>query len=115
MGLDSMSLQEIWDVIQAKAKAHPENIEGLNATYAIQLTGDKQAAYLLTFEKDSIQVDDQINEKVDCTLTMSIENFKKLLQGNLNTTGAFMTGKLKVKGNIGLALKLENTLKKFSF
>ncbi|MGA9173790.1 MAG: SCP2 sterol-binding domain-containing protein [Thermoactinomyces sp.] len=44
---------------------------------------------------------------------MSAEDFKDLLSGNLSGTAAFMTGKLKVKGNIGLALKLENILRQY--
>lgn len=43
------------------------------------------------------------------------KEFQKLLQGDLNSTTAFMTGRLKVKGNIGLALKLESILKKYNF
>ena len=46
---------------------------------------------------------------------MSVKDFKKLLDGNLNSAASYMTGKLKIKGNLGLALKLESLLKKYSF
>lgn len=46
-------------------------------------------------------------------LRMSDSHFSSLLKGNLNTTVAFMTGGLKVEGNVGLALKLQEILKKY--
>ena len=46
-------------------------------------------------------------------LRMSDSHFSSLLKGDLNTTVAFMTGGLKVEGNVGLALKLQEILKKY--
>ncbi|WP_342540632.1 SCP2 sterol-binding domain-containing protein [Heyndrickxia sp. FSL K6-6286] len=41
---------------------------------------------------------------------MKVTDFKKFLQGTMNSAAAFMMGKLKVQGSIGLALKLESLL-----
>lgn len=113
MDLDTKSLSEIWDVIEKKANEQPELIKDLNASYIFEITGDDAGTYGLIFKDGSAIVDTAANNSADCTLTMSVKNFKKLLQGNLNSASAYMTGRLKVKGNIGLALKLENLLKKF--
>ena len=43
---------------------------------------------------------------VDCTIRMTIDNFDKMISGQLNPTLAFATGRLKVSGSMGLALKL---------
>jgi putative sterol carrier protein len=40
------------------------------------------------------------------TISIGDENFVKLISGRLDGTMAFMTGKLKVKGDMGLAMKL---------
>lgn len=42
----------------------------------------------------------------EVTLTADAETFRDILDGNLNPTTAFMTGKLSVDGNMGLAMKL---------
>jgi putative sterol carrier protein len=42
----------------------------------------------------------------DTTITITAENLEKLMQGNLDPTLAYMTGKLKVEGKMGVALKL---------
>src|SRR5699024_9879331 len=106
---------DIWKEIEKVANAHPEFADGLKAKYAVTITGEEAGSYGLIFATDDIKVVQGTMDDADCSLSMNIKTFKKLLQGNLNTTTAFMTGKLKVKGNIGLALKLESTLKKFSF
>ena len=42
----------------------------------------------------------------DCTIQMADENFEKLLKGKLNVPLALITGKVKIKGEKSLALKL---------
>ena len=46
-----------------------------------------------------------------CTFVMSGEDFVKMFQGQLNPTTAFMSGQLKIKGDLGLAMKLEKLMK----
>jgi len=46
----------------------------------------------------------------DTTLTLSLEDLQKLIDGALNPTLAYMTGKLKVAGSMGVALKIGQLL-----
>jgi putative sterol carrier protein len=46
----------------------------------------------------------------DCTIKMSLENFEKMSAGDLDPTTAFMMGKLKVSGDMGVAMKLSSVL-----
>ncbi len=46
------------------------------------------------------------DEPADVTLTASTEVFEGLLSGKSSATVAYMTGKLKVDGSMGLAMKL---------
>jgi len=46
------------------------------------------------------------DDEADVTLTASAEVFQGILSGDVNPTMAFMTGKLSVDGNMGLAMKL---------
>ena len=46
----------------------------------------------------------------DCTLTASADTFRELLDGDLDPTGAFMSGRLTVDGDMGLAMRLASLL-----
>ena len=50
--------------------------------------------------------------KADCTLTMDSENFFKVFSGNMKPTMAYMTGKLKIGGDLNKAMKLEKLMGK---
>ena len=43
-----------------------------------------------------------------CTLKMSLDNFDKMLNGDLNPMMAFMSGKMKIDGDKGVAMKLSS-------
>ena len=45
-------------------------------------------------------------EDADVTLTADADTFQSMMSGDLNPTAAFMTGKLSVDGDMGLAMKL---------
>lgn len=49
-------------------------------------------------------------DDADVTLSASTETFQSILEGEQNPTAAFMTGKLKVDGDMGLAMKLAGVL-----
>ena len=50
------------------------------------------------------------DDEADVTLTASTEVFEQILAGDLSAASAFMTGKLSVDGNMGLAMKLGGAL-----
>ena len=46
----------------------------------------------------------------DCTITMSLDDFESLVAGELNPTAAFMQGKMKVEGDMAVAMQLGQLL-----
>lgn len=50
------------------------------------------------------------DEEADVTLTADAEVFQSILEGDMNPTTAFMTGKLSVDGSMGMAMKLASAL-----
>ena len=50
------------------------------------------------------------DEDADVTLSADADTFKSILDGDTNPTSAFMTGKLKVDGDMGMAMKLASVL-----
>lgn len=50
------------------------------------------------------------DEETDVTLTADTETFQAIMAGEMNPTGAFMSGKLAVDGDMGMAMKLGTVL-----
>ncbi|MBA4543564.1 MULTISPECIES: SCP2 sterol-binding domain-containing protein [Thermoactinomyces] len=109
----AISVDEIFQLVEKALKDNPKPVQDLNVVYQFDLSGDDGGTYQLHLNNGTAKVEKGASAKADCILQMSVDNFKELLLGNLSGTAAFMTGKLKVKGNIGLALKLENILRQY--
>merc|ERR1711994_337529 len=50
------------------------------------------------------------SSEADATLSMTADNFNKMFSGQLKPANAFMSGKLKISGNMGKAMKLEKLM-----
>lgn len=113
--IKDLSINETWQFIEKALNENPEHIKGMATTYGFELSGEDGGSYGLTIVNGEAKVSTGVLEEADCTLSMSEKDFKKLLVGKLNATASYMMGKLKVNGSLGLALKLESLLKKYTF
>ncbi|MDP5275413.1 SCP2 sterol-binding domain-containing protein [Chengkuizengella axinellae] len=108
-----MSVKEEFLNLCEKVKANPEHIEGMNCVYQFDVSGEDEGIYVIKLSNGNITYSEGAAENPSCTFQLSSKNLIKLIHGNLNATTAFMMGKLKVKGNLSLAMKLEAVLKKY--
>jgi putative sterol carrier protein len=51
-----------------------------------------------------------VDAPADCTIKLSLANFQDLIAGDLSPTTAFMTGKIKVEGDMSVAMALQSLL-----
>ncbi|WP_042147522.1 SCP2 sterol-binding domain-containing protein [Paucisalibacillus sp. EB02] len=112
--LENTTMKEVWQEIENKLTNNQEPYSDMKGTYEIQIT-DENVTYQLTFQDGNFSIKKDGSRNPDCTLKMKNGVFRKFLAGNLNSMTAFMTGKLKVDGNITLALKLESLIKQYQF
>jgi len=61
----------------------------------------------IVMDADGARISD---DAADVTLTADADTFKSILEGDMNPTSAFMTGKLTVDGDMGMAMKLASVL-----
>lgn len=82
------------------------NAEAIGGTLKFVLDGN--TVYIDgSGEGNTISTDDK---DADTTITTSIEVLQQLKAGDLNPMMAVMTGKVKIDGNMGLAMKLQSLL-----
>lgn len=70
--------------------------------------GDNKIFIDGTGDTNVVSTDDK---EADCTISVSLEDFLGMTTGSINPMTAFMSGKIKVKGDMGLAMKLQTLLK----
>ena len=81
---------------------------GMASVYQFKVGAD---AYQVTMKEGKAAVAAGEAPSPNCTVTMAENDFLDMVSGKLNGQMAFMTGKLKVAGDMGLALKLGSFLK----
>ncbi len=107
-----MSIQVQLEKFVEKVNNNPEHIqEEKDRVFQIDLKDNGSLQIILKDGK--VEVVQGTIAEPEVTLTMSDKNFEKLLNDDLNTTMAFMTGNLKVNGSVGLALKLQDIVKRY--
>ncbi|CAN6664859.1 fatty acid-binding protein [Trichomonascus vanleenenianus] len=101
----------IKSTMESDAKLKAKTIKQADAVVVFNLKnkqGETQAWYL-DLKKDGAVGKGAI-EGADLTLSLSDEHFGQLVQGKANAQKLFMTGKLKVKGNVMKAASIEGVL-----
>ena len=90
----------------------PENMdasaaEDLDATIQFELTGDSGGTWAVQIANGKCEVNEGGVESPTMSLTMASDDFMAMTRGELNPMGAFMSGKIKLEGDMGLAMKLQ--------
>ncbi|MBG9789471.1 SCP2 sterol-binding domain-containing protein [Brevibacillus laterosporus] len=100
-------LQEL-ETLADRINQNPSAIEGWLAVYQFDVSGERGGAFQVKFCNNHVQVTEGKPNQAQCTLQLSDTNFTKLLQKQLNPATAFILGKIKIKGDISLALQLQS-------
>jgi putative sterol carrier protein len=81
--------------------------EDLDAVYQFDLSGAQGGQYILTIREGACQVAEGMHVEPHVVFSMAGEDCIKVLNGQLSGTAAAMSGRLKISGDIGLAMQLK--------
>lgn len=89
------------DVVKAAVDAINKRLgaDGFDGSIRVKI----EDAGALIIDQDGARASD---DDADCTMTASADTLQGMLEGDLNPTAAFMSGKLKVEGDMSVAMKL---------
>ena len=88
-------------------KFDPEKAAGLSAVVQFKISGDNGGEWVLTIKDQKIEITEGTADAPQMTLIMKDKDYVDLVNGKLSGQKAFMTGKLKFKGDMNLGMKLQ--------
>ena len=99
-----MNIKEVFEKV-------PESLnttaaKGLDAVFQFEITGDNGGTWNVTIKDGDCQVQEGTHNSPTVTLTMSAENWLAMVNKELNPMQAFMSGQLRVSGDIMLAQRI---------
>ena len=97
-----MEPREFFDTLESRVDA--SKTAGLTSSYLFEIEG--AGTWKVDVADGKVSVTEGTGD-ADVTIRTSEETFRALASGEQNPTTAYMTGKLKVKGDMGAALKLQ--------
>jgi putative sterol carrier protein len=89
----------------------PEKAGGIDATIQIKLTGDQPGEWFVTIKDNQCTVNQGMANAAKLTVSADKGDFIKIFTGQMDGMQAFMQGKIKIAGDMSLALKLLNLFK----
>ena len=95
------------NVVNAAVEKLSEKIDSFDSTAKFVITGEGA----IMIDEGGVRPAED-GEEADVTLTASRETFEGIMDGSVNPTTAFMTGKLKVEGDMSNAMQLQGVLAK---
>jgi putative sterol carrier protein len=101
---DEITLQTIME--RMPKALIPEKAQGVDAVIQYHLSGEGGGDWVVTIRDGACQVEAGTAESPKLTLTAAADDYRDIVLGKLDAMGAFAQGKLRLKGDLNLAMKL---------
>ena len=92
---------------QLPSKLDVEAAEDVDAIYQFDLSGTHGGQYVVTIREGACQVQEGRHEDPHVILSMAGEDCVKVLNGELSGPAAAMSGRIRISGDMGLAMQLK--------
>ncbi|NTU74691.1 MAG: SCP2 sterol-binding domain-containing protein [Anaerolineaceae bacterium] len=107
--MTDLNLDEMMNKIPAAFL--PEKAAGVNASILLHVTGEPGGDYMLVIKDQTCKVVKGATTNPNLTLSASVNDLIAIFKGELDGMKAFMTGKLKLQGDMGLAMRFTGLFK----
>ncbi len=103
----AQTAQEIFEHIATLDKSR---IQGINGVMFFDLSGEEGGQWTLTLNDEGVTLENGKTATPNVTFSMAAQDFIAIANGTLNPISAFMQGKVRVSGDMGLAMRLQSLL-----
>jgi putative sterol carrier protein len=101
-----MSAREFFDALPGRAE--PARLAGIESSYLFDIAGEGR--WLVDVRDQKVTVTENPDGEADVSFSLSGETFDRILTGKQNPMIAYMTGKLKISGDMSTAMELQKLL-----
>ncbi len=107
-----MATSDIFNKINESIAANPEKATSVDSVFQFAINGDDGGTWTVDLRQSTTEnfVREGASDDANVTITMADSDWSGIIGGSVNPMQAFMMGKIKVDGDMGLAMKLQNIL-----
>jgi len=106
-----MAFTSVKEILEGISEIDAEKIQGVNGVMLFDATGEGGGQWTLTLSDGRVKLEEEGETATpDVTFSMAAQDFVAIANGELNAISAFMQGKVKVTGNMALAMRLQSLL-----
>jgi len=105
-----MAITSVQDVLDNIRRVDKTKIEGINAVILFDLSGKEGGKWTATLADGEVKVEEGETASPSMTLSMDAQDLVAMSNGELNAVAAFMQGRIKVSGDMSLAMRLQSIL-----
>lgn len=107
-----MAMESVSEVFKAMPeKFDPAAAQGFDMVFQFHITGEQAGDWNVTIQDGTCTVAEGVHDSPGCTMTMADQDWLAMVSGQLNGAAAFMSGKLKIEGDIMAAQRLGSLFK----
>ena len=89
-----------------------DTARGMNSVIQFNLTGEGGGEWYVAIADGTCEVSEGTHPSPNMTMTMTASDYVDMITGKLNGQMAFMSGKLKIAGDMGMAMKMQSLFKR---
>jgi putative sterol carrier protein len=104
------AIKEIFS--QMPNQINADAAKGMNSVIQFNLSGEGGGNYYVEIKDGTAKVSEGTHASPNMTMTLAASDYVDLIGGKLNGQMAFMSGKLKIAGDMGLAMKMQTLFKR---
>jgi putative sterol carrier protein len=93
---------------QMPSRFRKDAAQGLNAVYQFDLSGEGGGKWQVAINNDACEVKEGAHPSPNTTISMAAQDYLDMINGKLNPQMAFMSGKLRISGDMGLAVRIQS-------